>query len=105
MGHASDKLERPSRCLTLTGPLKSHLSPRTFVARWAPHPASSSARLGAVVSGDSVAEGTLTGPLKSHLSPRSCVVRWATHPPSSIARPGAVVSGESVAECTLTGPY
>ncbi|KAH3783780.1 hypothetical protein DPMN_161730 [Dreissena polymorpha] len=66
-------------------------------------PLSSSARLGAVVSGESVAEGTLTGPATK--LGRLVKTRWATHPPSSSARLGAVVSGESVAEGTLTDPY
>ncbi|KAH3695118.1 hypothetical protein DPMN_082574 [Dreissena polymorpha] len=80
------------------------------MARWATHPPSSSARLGAVVSGESIAEGTLTGPrtyLPEYVSEsdetwQTCVARWATHPPSTSARLVAVVSGESVAEVTLT---
>ncbi|KAH3692751.1 hypothetical protein DPMN_194503 [Dreissena polymorpha] len=74
----------------------------TCVARWATHPLNSIARLGAVVSGESVAEGTLTDPDETW---QTCVALCAKHPPSSSARLSAVVCGESVAEGTLTDPY
>ncbi|KAH3805340.1 hypothetical protein DPMN_102710 [Dreissena polymorpha] len=78
------------------------LSPETTARRRALElgGCASSARLGAFVSGENVAEGTLTDETW-----QTCVARWATHPPSSSARLGAVVSGESVAEGTLTDPY
>ncbi|KAH3844555.1 hypothetical protein DPMN_086814 [Dreissena polymorpha] len=94
---------------------------QTCVTRWATHAPSSSARLGAVVSGESVADGTLTVtyllryPIigacmrnyqteyvsESDETWQTSVARWVTHAPSS----SAVVSGERVAEGTLTGPY
>ncbi|KAH3706272.1 hypothetical protein DPMN_065657 [Dreissena polymorpha] len=98
---------------------------QTCVARWATHAPSSSARLGAVGSAESVADGTLTGPYwlrypiigackrnyqteyvsESDETWKTSVGRWVTHAPSSSARLGAVVSGERVAEGTITGPY
>ncbi|KAH3806104.1 hypothetical protein DPMN_134418 [Dreissena polymorpha] len=95
------------------------------VARRATHARSSSARLGAVVSGESVDEGTLTGPywprcpimgafratyLPEYMSEsddtwQTCVARCATHGRSSSARLGAVLFGESVDKGTLSDPY
>ncbi|KAH3798370.1 hypothetical protein DPMN_151969 [Dreissena polymorpha] len=103
---------------------ESNETKHRYVSQWATHAPSSSDRLGAAVSGESVNESTLTGPylLRFHMIGASCstyhtdyvsesdetwqtcVPKWTTHAPGSSVCLGAAVSGESVDEGTLKGP-